>query len=187
VPFSRKKTDICGVCGGSNETCSLLPVTLEQQVGVVLALCGNIVISVSLNIQKYTHNLNQAATGGEMAYTDIPLWWTGMALMVVGETGNFLAYAYAPATLVAPLGAVTVVSNCIIAHYVLKEAIRKRNIAGVILAIIGAVFIVVYAPDSQKQLTMELLEQYMLEPAFIAFILCILLAITGLFLCVVTV
>ena len=187
VPFSRKETDICGVCGGSNETCSLLPVTLEQQVGVVLALCGNIVISVSLNIQKYTHNLNQAATGGEMAYTDIPLWWTGMALMVVGETGNFLAYAYAPATLVAPLGAVTVVSNCIIAHYVLKEAIRKRNIAGVILAIIGAVFIVVYAPDSQKQLTMELLEQYMLEPSFIAFILCILLAITGLFLCVVTV
>jgi hypothetical protein len=34
-----------------------------------------------------------------------------MALMFVGEAGNFLAYAYAPATLVAPLGAVSVISN----------------------------------------------------------------------------
>jgi drug/metabolite transporter (DMT)-like permease len=182
VPFSGNAMDVCGVCGGKNETCSLFPVTLEEKVGVVLALCGNILISVSLNIQKYTHTLNQAASGGEVAYTDIPLWWTGMAIMVVGETGNFLAYAYAPATLVAPLGAVTVVSNCIIAHYVLKETIRKRNMAGVVLAIIGAVFIMVYAPDSQKQLTMELLELYMLQPSFIVFIICILLAITGLFL-----
>ena len=94
------------------------------------------------------------------------------------------AYAYAPATLVAPLGAVTVVSNCIIAHYVLKESVRKRNIFGVVLALIGAVFIVTYAPDSQKQLTMELLEQYMMEPSFIVFIICILLSIAALFMCV---
>lgn len=181
VPFSGNTVDVCGVCGGKNETCSLFPVTYQEKVGVVLALCGNILISVSLNIQKYTHNLNHIASGGEVAYTDIPLWWTGMGLMVVGETGNFLAYAYAPATLVAPLGAVTVVSNCIIAHYVLKESVRKRNIFGVVLALIGAVFIVTYAPDSQKQLTMELLEQYMMEPSFIVFIICILLSIAALF------
>jgi drug/metabolite transporter (DMT)-like permease len=73
------------------------------------------------------------------------------------------------------------VSNCIIARYVLKETVRKRNIFGVVLALIGAVFIVTYAPDSQKQLTMELLETYMMEPSLIAFIICILLAIAGLF------
>ena len=90
VPFSGNTVDVCGVCGGKNETCSLFPVTYQEKVGVVLALCGNILISVSLNIQKYTHNLNHIASGGEVAYTDIPLWWTGMGLMVVGETGNFL-------------------------------------------------------------------------------------------------
>jgi hypothetical protein len=90
VPFSGKTVDVCGVCGGNNETCSLYPETFEQKVGVALALCGNILISISLNIQKYTHNLNQATSGGEVAYTDIPLWWTGMGLMIVGETGNFL-------------------------------------------------------------------------------------------------
>ena len=50
--------------------------------------------------------------------------------------------------------------------------VRKRNIFGVVLALIGAVFIVTYAPDSQKQLTMELLETYMMEPSLIAFIIC---------------
>ena len=182
VPFSGRKVDVCGECGGDNSTCSLFPVTLEEKVGVILALSGNVIISASLNIQKYTHNLNQASSGGAVAYTDIPLWWAGMGLMVLGETGNFLAYAYAPATLVAPLGAVTVVSNCIIAHYVLRERVCKRNMAGVVLAIIGAVFIVIYAPDSQKQLTMDLLEQYMMESSFIVFILGIVLAIVGLFL-----
>jgi drug/metabolite transporter (DMT)-like permease len=182
MPFSGRKLDSCGVCGGDNSTCSLYPVTLEEKIGVILALSGNVVISVSLNIQKYTHNLNQVNSGGEVAYTDIPLWWIGMGLMVVGETGNFLAYAYAPATLVAPLGAVTVISNCIIAYYILKEPVCKRNIAGVVLAIIGAVFIVVYAPDSQTQLTMELLEEYMTEASFIVFIVCIVLAISALFL-----
>ncbi len=32
-----------------------------------------------------------------------------MSLMIVGEIGNFSAYGFAPATLVAPLGTTTVV------------------------------------------------------------------------------
>jgi hypothetical protein len=32
----------------------------------------------------------------------------------VGEVGNFLAYGWAPATLVAPLGSFSVVSNAIL-------------------------------------------------------------------------
>jgi hypothetical protein len=32
----------------------------------------------------------------------------------VGEVGNFLAYGWAPTTLVAPLGAVSVISNCVL-------------------------------------------------------------------------
>ena len=31
-----------------------------------------------------------------------------------GEVGNFLAYGWAPASLVSPLGAVSVVSNCVL-------------------------------------------------------------------------
>ena len=122
--------------------------TKQERTGIALALCGNVLISVSLNTQKYAHNLNEVDSGGARSYFELPMWWLGMTLMTLGETGNFLAYAYAPATLVAPLGAITVISNCILAHYVLKEEINKRNVLGVVLAIVGAVFIVTYAPVS---------------------------------------
>ena len=105
-----------------------------------------------------------------------------MVLMVIGETGNFLAYAYAPATLVAPLGSVSVISNVILARYVLKEIITLRSLLGVALAIGGSVLIVTFAPSSDKQLTMEVLEVYMSETGFIVFCASIIATTGGLFL-----
>ena len=35
----------------------------------------------------------------------------GIILMAIGEVGNFSAYAFAPASLVAPLGTSTVIGN----------------------------------------------------------------------------
>lgn len=42
-------------------------------------------------------------------YTRDPLWWSGILLMGLGEIGNFSAYGFSPASLVAPLGTTTVV------------------------------------------------------------------------------
>ena len=131
-----------------------------EKIGVVLALSGNVLISVSLNTQKYAHNQNEMRGAAKLSYLKLKLWWIGLALMAVGETGNFLAYAYAPATVVAPLGAVSVVSNCFLASWFLKEHIGMRNIIGVCLAIVGSVIIVLYAPSSDRQLTMDVLVQY---------------------------
>ena len=40
-------------------------------------------------------------------YSDsIPYRWLGFLLMNVGEMGNFISYAFAPASVVAPLGTV---------------------------------------------------------------------------------
>ena len=97
--------DACGVCGGSvNTTCDKshsFTFTRQEQIGIVLALSGNVLISVSLNTQKYAHNKNEERGAGKLSYLKLKLWWVGMILMAIGETGNFLAYAYAPATIVA--------------------------------------------------------------------------------------
>lgn len=147
--------DSCGICGGS-----CIYISRQEAVGISLALGGNLLISVSLNMQKHAHNLNEASSviatppnppvlspsfalpcyshpadrsscdasqGGKKPYTTLPIWRLGMALMAIGETGNFLAYAYAPATLVAPLGSVSVISNVILARYFLKEIITMRS------------------------------------------------------------
>ncbi|CAE6447916.1 unnamed protein product [Rhizoctonia solani] len=85
----------------------------------------------------------------ESAYLHSKLWWFGFALMNIGEVGNFLSYAYAPASLVAPLGAVALISNCFFAPLILHERFRKQDLLGIGLSILGAVT-VVYASQSSS-------------------------------------
>lgn len=40
------------------------------------------------------------------------MWWFAVILMGIGEMGNFAAYGFAPATLIAPLGCVSVIGRC---------------------------------------------------------------------------
>ena len=42
----------------------------------------------------------------EGRYLRSRLWWFGMVLIAIGESGNFLSYGFAPASVVAPLGTV---------------------------------------------------------------------------------
>ncbi|KAL2036679.1 hypothetical protein N7G274_010550 [Stereocaulon virgatum] len=79
-------------------------------------------------------------------------WWAGLVLMIVGEAGNFIAYGFAPASIVSPLGVVALVSNCIIAPVLLKEHFRQRDFWGVAIAIAGAVTIVLSAKNSETKM-----------------------------------
>ena len=89
---------------------------------------------------------------GKKNYLRSPYWWLGILLMTVGEAGNFLAYGFAPASIVSPLGVVALVSNCIIAPYLLKERFRRRDFWGVVTAIAGAVVVVLSAKNSETKM-----------------------------------
>uniref|UniRef100_A0A060TDB3 ARAD1B23276p n=1 Tax=Blastobotrys adeninivorans TaxID=409370 RepID=A0A060TDB3_BLAAD len=121
-------------------------------VGITLAICGNILINIALNIQRYAHNLQQRKherlrrrqNGSHVAepnYLKSRLWWIGAIIMTIGETGNFVAYGFAPASVVSPLGVFSLVSNCIVAPVFFHEKVRKRNFVGVAMAIVGILFI----------------------------------------------
>lgn len=88
----------------------------------------------------------------EKNYLRSPYWWLGIVLMTIGEGGNFLAYGFAPASIVSPLGVVALISNCIIAPFMLREPFRKRDFFGVIVAIAGAVTVVLSANNSNPKL-----------------------------------
>lgn len=85
-------------------------------------------------------------------YLSSPYWWAGILLMTIGEAGNFLAYGFAPASIVSPLGVVALVSNCIIAPCLLKERFRQRDFWGVVVAVGGAVTVVFSANNSEQKL-----------------------------------
>lgn len=95
---------------------------------------------------------NPQRSQGRKNYLGSPYWWAGIILMTVGEAGNFLAYGFAPASIVSPLGVVALVSNCIIAPILLKERFRQRDFWGVMVAIAGAVVVVLSAKNSETKM-----------------------------------
>ncbi|KAI9371266.1 magnesium transporter NIPA-domain-containing protein [Aspergillus egyptiacus] len=90
--------------------------------------------------------------GRRKSYLRSPYWWAGIILMTLGEAGNFMAYGFAPASIVSPLGVVALISNCVIAPCLLKEKFRSRDFWGVLIAIAGAVVVVLSAKSSEEKI-----------------------------------
>ncbi|KIJ20120.1 hypothetical protein PAXINDRAFT_178752, partial [Paxillus involutus ATCC 200175] len=97
---------------------------------------------------RNAHPQESDEDGNESDYLRSKLWWTGFILMNVGETGNFISYAFAPASVVAPLGTFALVANCFFAPLMLNERFRPRDLFGILLAVIGATTVVVSSPSS---------------------------------------
>ncbi|KAG0370277.1 magnesium transporter NIPA-domain-containing protein [Gamsiella multidivaricata] len=115
-------------------------------------------------------------TASETEYLRSKAWWLGMTLMILGECGNFLAYGYAQASIVAPLGTVALVSNVILAPLMLKEPFRKRDLVGIVIAIIGTIVVVINSKESEIKLTPEAVVAALLQTQFIVyFIVCCVL------------
>ena len=145
-------------------------------VGVILAIVGNLLISVSFQITKLAHNKNQNT---QVSYLKLPLWWVSVVTMAGGEVGNFLAYGYAPATIVSPLGAVSVIFNAIFAKFFLQEANAWWQYLGVLFALGGSVGVVLGAPYScEYEVTVDSLIELLRQPEAIAFFVCVLV-VTG--------
>ncbi|KAI5475616.1 hypothetical protein MNV49_001126 [Pseudohyphozyma bogoriensis] len=88
----------------------------------------------------------------DKVYLKSKLWWAGLALLNLGELGNFVAYAFSPASLVAPLGTVALVANCALAPLILKEPFRKQDLFGIALAVLGGITVVWSSKSSDKKL-----------------------------------
>lgn len=85
-------------------------------------------------------------------YLKSPYWWLGQILITLGEMGNFLAYGFAPASIVSPLGVVALISNCIIAPVMFHERFRARDFWGVVIAVAGVVTVVFSASQEETKL-----------------------------------
>ncbi|XP_078071777.1 NIPA-like protein 2 [Mustelus asterias] len=137
--------------------------------GTVLAITGNVLISVSLNIQKYTH-VRLLCQESPAPYYRSKLWWCGIFLMGMGELGNFAAYGFAPATLVAPLGCVSVIASAAISVLFLKEKMRSSDILGGSLAVLGTYLLVTFAINVQQEITAAKIHKYIVSWPFLVYL-----------------
>ncbi|CAM8952148.1 unnamed protein product [Rhodiola kirilowii] len=141
--------------------------------GCVLALVSSAFIGSSFIIKK--KGLLRAGVSGPRAnvggygYLKEPLWWLGMITMIVGELSNFIAYVYAPAVLVTPLGAMSIIVSSILAHFMLNEKLEKLGILGCILCVVGAVVIVLHTPTESSLTSVEEVWELATQPAFLLY------------------
>lgn len=142
----------------------------RQAVGVALAVCGNLVISVGLSLTKHAHNLNQALDP-PLPYVSLPFWWLGFAATLLGELGNFASYGFTEASIVAPLGAVSVLANAFIAACWLREGLGARKMLGCALCIIGGFVIVLSRPPSSVTLDITTFTKYLQDRVFVVYML----------------
>lgn len=141
----------------------------HQNIGMGLAIAGNLVISIALNITKYAHNLNQQSET-PVPFMCMPLWWMGFLLTAFGEVGNFAAYGFGEASLIAPLGAVAVLANAFIASVFLGERFRCVDAIGCVLCVAGGVIIVRSVPSHPSELDPDGFLQSLEATPFVVYI-----------------
>ncbi|KAG9444204.1 hypothetical protein H6P81_015544 [Aristolochia fimbriata] len=141
--------------------------------GFLLAVLSSAFIGASFIIKK--KGLKRAgaagvrASGGGYGYLLQPLWWVGMVTMIVGEIANFVAYIFAPAVLVTPLGALSIIVSAVLAHFILNEKLQRMGILGCVLCIVGSTIIVLHAPEEKSPSSVEEIWTLATQPAFLLY------------------
>ncbi|KAF9156097.1 hypothetical protein BG015_007274 [Linnemannia schmuckeri] len=152
---------------GSNEANP--PPTYYKFIGMALAISSGIFIGSSFVLKKKGLLRSSAIAGEGHAYLKSKLWWTGMVMMIVGEILNFIAYSFAPALLVTPLGALSVVVCAVLSSMVLKEKLTLHGKIGCALCIVGAVVIVLHAPAQAAVTDINEFKHFVIQPGFLVY------------------
>jgi len=150
----------------------------RQTTGIVLAVAGNLLVSVALNVTKHAHNVNQQRAV-PLPYVRLPIWWCGFAATLLGELGNFAAYGFAEASVIAPLGAVSVLANAFIASLALGEGFRCRDLLGCLLCAGGGIVIVVSTPANPVDTDVDVFLANAQEPPFVIYMLMLTATVLG--------
>ncbi|KAA0039568.1 putative magnesium transporter NIPA1 isoform X2 [Cucumis melo var. makuwa] len=142
--------------------------------GFLFAVSSSVFIGSSTIIKK-KGLIKSGAAGTRAAYGGFsylcePWWWAGMITLIVGETANFVAYAYAPAILVTPLGALSIIFSAVLAHFMLKEKLHIFGILGCVLCVVGSTTIVLHAPLEKKIESVKEVWHLATEPGIIFYI-----------------
>ncbi|PKU65434.1 hypothetical protein MA16_Dca013579 [Dendrobium catenatum] len=155
----------------------------DNLTGFILALLSSGFIGASFIIKKKGLKRAAAASGvragvGGYAYLLEPLWWTGMITMIVGEIANFIAYAFAPAVLVTPLGALSIIVSAVLAHFILKERLHSLGILGCVMCIAGSMVIVIHAPQERPITSVQEIWQKATQISFLLYVASVIVLVS---------
>ncbi|KAJ1974770.1 hypothetical protein H4R35_003457 [Dimargaris xerosporica] len=102
-----------------------------------------------------------------------PVWLIGLVVFIFGNVLNFVALQFAPQSLVAPLSAVALVSNVVIAPLLNKEKLTWWDLVGIAFICGGSVVVVVFSGIVETNYRLCVLISLFERPQTIAY-LCVI-------------
>lgn len=84
--------------------------------------------------------------------------------VIIGEIANFAAYAFAPAILVTPLGALSVLIGAVLGSYFLKEQLGVLGKLGCAICLLGSLIIILHAPPDREIQTIDEILNLAIQP-----------------------
>lgn len=144
---------------------------------VFLIIFSAVVSSLGVNLQKYSFLLEAKRPVKEKrTYVRQPKWISGMALLIVGNIGVFVALGFAPQIYITTVGGgFTLVMNIVFAHFFLKEAFSRRDAVATSMIILGVVIVAIFADKEAKCFTLEELVDLYSRLGFIIYAVVIVL------------
>ncbi|GAA5959387.1 hypothetical protein JCM3765_006588 [Sporobolomyces pararoseus] len=118
---------------------------------------------------KRSSSSTTTAPRTDKGFLKSPLWLLGFSLVNLGEIGNFLAYGFAPTSLVAPLGMTALVANVGLAPLIVGESFRKKDLLGIAICLLGGVTVVYASRSNDEKITPIELIQQMKQPLFLIY------------------
>ncbi|KAM5179497.1 NIPA-like protein 3 isoform 2-T2 [Mantella aurantiaca] len=142
----------------------------DNLIGSLLAIFGHLVISIALNLQKYSH-VRLAISKDPRAFFKTKTWWLGLFLVILGEAAVFSSYAFAPLSLIVPLSAVSLIASSIIGIIFIKDKWKPKEFLSCGLAIIGTYLLITFGPNSHEKMTGENIVKHLVNWPFLLYML----------------
>ncbi|KAK4470566.1 hypothetical protein MN116_005628 [Schistosoma mekongi] len=139
-------------------------------IGLGLALLSTIFIGTSfifkkLALRRISRN-GLRAGDGSLSYLCEWMWWMGFFLM---------AYTFAPAMLVTPLGGLSVLVSALLSVHFLNEHLNCIGGFGCVICLLGSTLIIIHAPKEQNLTSLQEMWLKVTDTPFIIYSLFIIL------------
>ncbi len=139
-------------------------------IGIVLGVGASIGINVGNNIMAIALAMHPSPEDVAAVKRRKKVLVCGTTLFAVASVINFVAFAFAPASVLAPLEAIQFVSNLVFNRFVNKRQVTRRMVIGSALIVLGVVCAVVCGPKQVAKFEIDQLVKFWQDLSWIVFL-----------------
>lgn len=144
---------------------------------MVLAIVAALLNNIGVNLQKLAWTKKQSNVIQGSVYRTY--WIVGMACIVAASIADFVALAFGPQSVIAPLGSLTMVANACIAPWMHGEKLHSQVIKATAVIMVGCIMAVGAASHTNIVCNIEALFELYFKGRFMLYIVTVGAVIGG--------